>query len=91
MVLESSQAAEFLKHVLQCHGQGTAAFGSVLAGDHGFTRGRYTLVRTSPDGGETVLGRGNYLSIWRRESDGWRVILDTRTEERKEATESTND
>jgi len=60
-------------------------------GDHGFTRGRYTLARTSPDGGETVLGRGNYLSIWRRESDGWRVILDTGTEERKEATESASD
>ena len=47
--------------------------------DHGFTRGRYSLVRLSPGGEETQLGRGTYLSIWRRDADGWRVILDTGT------------
>lgn len=46
-------------------------------GRHGFTRGRFELVRLEEAGPPTVLSRGSYLSIWRREGEQWKVILDT--------------
>jgi len=46
--------------------------------DHGFTTGRYELVRTAQDGSSTdVVSRGTYVTVWRRGGSGWRVILDT--------------
>src|SRR5215217_3700279 len=53
--------------------------GGVFAdGSHGFTTGRYQLLRKGADGTESVLGQGAYLTLWRREPDGrWRVLLDT--------------
>jgi ketosteroid isomerase-like protein len=45
-------------------------------GDHGFTRGRYELVQRE-GGARSLLSRGTYLTIWRREEGGWKVILDT--------------
>jgi len=42
----------------------------------GFTMGGYALVNlnaTKPD----TLARGTYLTIWRRDGDEWKVILDT--------------
>jgi len=42
----------------------------------GYTRGRYTLDRTS-DAGESVIGSGTYLTLWRKTKAGWRVTLDT--------------
>ena len=45
-------------------------------GEHGFTRGRYRVIRQDEDG-PVVISRGAYLSMWRRESGAWKVILDT--------------
>lgn len=46
--------------------------------DHGFTTGRYELVRTEPGGSSSgIVSRGTYVTIWRRGDSGWRVILDT--------------
>ena len=45
-------------------------------GDHGFTRGRYRVMRVE-DGKKEEISAGWYLSIWRREAEGWKVILDT--------------
>ncbi len=45
-------------------------------GDHGYTRGRYRVMRVE-DGNREEISAGWYLSIWRREAEGWRVILDT--------------
>jgi ketosteroid isomerase-like protein len=45
-------------------------------GRYGYTKGRYEMVKRS--GAErTVLGRGTYLTVWRRDPAGWRVVLDT--------------
>lgn len=44
---------------------------------HGFTSGRYELVRVENGGAPEIVGRGTYLTLWRREPSGWRVILDT--------------
>lgn len=47
-------------------------------GKLGFTTGSYRLVKKAADGKEEVLGRGTYLTWWRKSSDGsWKVILDT--------------
>jgi len=46
--------------------------------DHGFTTGRYELVKTEPGGSSSeVVSRGTYVTIWRRGESGWKVILDT--------------
>jgi len=50
--------------------------GLFAGGLHGFTRGRYEVVRGSATARE-ILSSGAYLSFWRRDSQGWRVILDT--------------
>jgi len=44
-------------------------------GNHGFTTGRYQLIKTGspPD----TLSTGGYVSIWRRDDGKWKVILDT--------------
>ena len=46
-------------------------------GTHGFTRGRYEVIRREPGKDPVVRGTGSYLTLWRREADGWKVILDT--------------
>lgn len=46
-------------------------------GGTGFTRGRYTMVKKDDAGAETELSRGHYLTIWRFDDGGWKVILDT--------------
>ena len=45
-------------------------------GRHGFTRGRYRVIRQDEEG-SVVISRGAYLSMWRRENGAWKVILDT--------------
>lgn len=47
-------------------------------GEHGFTRGRYRVIRQEEEG-PVVISQGAYLSIWRRENGAWKVILDTGT------------
>ena len=49
----------------------------IEAGQLGFTRGRYKLVRIGDDGSERTMSSGTYLTVWRRTPDGWRVALDT--------------
>jgi ketosteroid isomerase-like protein len=46
------------------------------SGDVGYTLGHWESVLKTP-AGDSVLGRGNYLTIWRRQSDGtWKVSAD---------------
>ena len=45
-------------------------------GDHGYTRGRYRVMRVD-DGRKDEISTGWYRSVWRREERGWKVILDT--------------
>jgi len=52
--------------------------GLYRGGALGFTRGRSEVRRRDAAGATTVVGRGRYLTIWRREPSGqWKVILDT--------------
>ena len=53
--------------------------GSFEGGEHGFTTGRYELLKLGGDGENEVLGTGRYVSIWRRVQGEWKVILDTGT------------
>ena len=46
-------------------------------GEHGFTVGRFEAVRTAADGSSAAVGGGAYLTIWRKEGDEWKVILET--------------
>jgi len=46
------------------------------SGDVGYTLGHWEAVLKTP-AGDSVLGRGNYVTIWRRQSDGtWKVSAD---------------
>jgi ketosteroid isomerase-like protein len=46
------------------------------SGDVGYTLGHWESVLRTP-AGDSVLGRGNYVTIWRRQSDGtWKVAAD---------------
>jgi ketosteroid isomerase-like protein len=45
-------------------------------GRYGYTKGRYEMVRRA-GGTRTVVGRGAYLTMWRHDPAGWRVVLDT--------------
>ena len=53
---------------------GAVAF---AGGKEGLTRGPYTLIRPVEDGEPEVLGRGQYLSLWRFEDGRFKVYLDT--------------
>ena len=45
-------------------------------GTLGYTVGEYESESLGPDG-ESVIGRGLYVSVWRREGGGsWRVVMD---------------
>lgn len=49
------------------------------SGDLGYTHGTYELQSTAEDG-SAKIGHGQYVSIWRRDTDGrWRVIVDIGT------------
>ncbi|MDH3497248.1 MAG: nuclear transport factor 2 family protein [Gemmatimonadota bacterium] len=46
------------------------------SGDIGYTFGRWHSVVRTP-AGDSISGRGNYVSIWRRQPDGtWKVVID---------------
>lgn len=56
--------------------------GAFADGRHGFTTGNYRVLKRGKDSKEEVVGRGSYLTWWRKEPGGaWRVILDTGTQE----------
>lgn len=47
------------------------------SGDLGYTIGRFEASTTSKTGERTVLQRGKYVSIWRKQKDGsWKVAVD---------------
>jgi len=45
-------------------------------GDLGYTRGRF-LFQGKDSAGKAVSERGEYLSIWRKQPDGWRLVVDS--------------
>jgi ketosteroid isomerase-like protein len=59
-------------------------------GDHGFTRGRYELVKQER-GTRSVISRGTYLTIWRHEAGRWKVILDTGVPDRPSEADDESD
>lgn len=44
---------------------------------YGWTTGRAKIVARTDAGGEDVKWTGAYVTVWRKDSAGWRVILDT--------------
>ena len=46
-------------------------------GKSGITTGKYRMVEKSADGKEVVKSKGAYVTTWRKESTGWKVIFDT--------------
>ena len=46
------------------------------AGDLGYTRGTYESPMLGP-GGQQLLERGKWVSVWKRQADGqWRIVVD---------------
>lgn len=50
-----------------------AESGAFADGRHGWTRGVWQVL----DAGGTPLATGQYITIWRRDPEGWRVLMDT--------------
>ena len=48
-------------------------------GKTGLTVGKYKVVAKTADGKEEVRGTGSYVTWWRKDPDGWKVIFDTGT------------
>lgn len=47
------------------------------SGDLAYTRGHYTLTMTDPETRQPINGRGNYLTVWQKQSDGsWKAVED---------------
>jgi ketosteroid isomerase-like protein len=53
-------------------------------GDFGFTYGQYQAT-TVDDQGNPVTRTGKYVTVWRRDYDGWKVILDGGSPDQREA------
>jgi ketosteroid isomerase-like protein len=54
-----------------------------LAGDLGYTWGRYEYRDRKPDG-KPIVESGTYVTVWRRQPDGsWKVVLDGGTADPK--------
>lgn len=52
------------------------------SGDLGYTLGRWRLVQRGTGESDTVLARGNYVTIWELQDDGsWKVALDIGNDE----------
>ena len=50
---------------------------TVVAGEWAYQRGTFTVAATPKTGGDAHTTRGNFLRIYRRQSDGsWRMIRD---------------
>lgn len=47
--------------------------GAFADGRHGWTRGVWQVL----DPGGARLATGQYITIWRRDAEGWRVLVDT--------------
>jgi ketosteroid isomerase-like protein len=46
-------------------------------GKSGITTGKYRIVEKRSDGKDKVLSTGAYVTTWRKDAAGWRVIFDT--------------
>lgn len=46
-------------------------------GDYGVTIGKYSVVSRKPADAGKELGRGRYVTTWRRENGKWLVVMDT--------------
>lgn len=46
-------------------------------GDYGQTIGRYIVVSLRPADTGRVMGRGRYVTTWRRDNGKWLVVMDT--------------
>ena len=56
------------------------ASGLSPAGDLGYTVGTSRYTAPDASGARVETGRGSYVSIWRKQSDGgWKVLFDTGT------------
>jgi ketosteroid isomerase-like protein len=53
-------------------------------GKHGFTTGKAKIVGKNAEGKEEVKFLGAYVTIWRKEASGWKVILDTGAERKSD-------
>jgi ketosteroid isomerase-like protein len=49
----------------------------LVGGDLGYTTGTYVR-RAVGEGGKPIVGRGNYLTVWKKQADGsWKAVFDT--------------
>ena len=47
------------------------------SGDLAYTRGKFTMQTTDPANGGIRTDRGNYLTVWKKQSDGsWKAVED---------------
>lgn len=46
-------------------------------GKSGITTGKYRLIEKSAEGKETTKSQGAYVTTWRKDETGWKVIFDT--------------
>lgn len=52
-------------------------------GKMGITTGKYRMVEKTADGKETTKSQGAYVTTWRKDATGWKVIFDTGVPEEK--------
>lgn len=50
------------------------------SGEMGYTWGPYELVQTDSAGVKAVVSRGTFMTVWRREARGWKVLADMGSE-----------
>jgi ketosteroid isomerase-like protein len=47
------------------------------SGEMGFTSGPYEVTEPTADGKARVVGRGSFMTVWKRSADGvWRIVAD---------------
>jgi ketosteroid isomerase-like protein len=52
------------------------------SGDLGYTVGHTTVAKVGPSGGEVIVGKLKYLTVWKRQADGhWKVAATVGTPE----------
>ena len=79
---EPFRGREAIRSLFPARSTGTLAwepyFADIAAaGDLGYTLGAYTYTFTDTEGKERV-GAGNYITIWKKQSDGtWKYVFDT--------------
>jgi len=58
--------------------------GAYSDGKLGFTTGKAKILAKDADGNDETKFEGAYVTLWRKEATGWKVILDTGAATRKE-------